>query len=84
MLERDITHLPSPGPSTLTPTVRISVLSISIWISLKSPELVRVKSRKGMRTSVHSCGASSEAGTGSQSRCWKRSERTVNSKVTNG
>jgi hypothetical protein len=30
-----------------------------------------------MRTLVHSWGAASVGGVGSQSRCWKRSERTV-------
>lgn len=48
------THLPSLGPKTLIPTVLTLVLNISICFSLKSPELVKVKSEKGMRTLVHS------------------------------
>lgn len=49
-----LTHLPSLGPSTLIPTVLTFVLIISICFSLKSPELVKVKSEKGIRTSCQS------------------------------
>lgn len=59
------------------PTVRTFVLIISSWVSLRSPELVSVNSLNGINTSAHSCGASSDAGVGSQSRCWNRSDRTA-------
>ena len=74
------TYLPSLGPRTLMPIVRTFVRIISICSSDRSPELVRVKSENGIRTSVQECAVASDAGFGSHSRCWNRSDRTTRGK----